>query len=161
MKLSFSPPAGARRELVLLGLMVTALEVFTLERMVTGDLRLAADSGLVTMVTAVPDREVRLSRLIRSEGSRGSMSMLSSLASVRLSKMLVTAASAPPIAWPTRLSSGREEVSVCMEGKVSMSTKSLSVEPYPWLPCQGWWSCCCNPSPFLPAPELQVSRDTP
>ena len=37
--------------------------------------------------------------------------------------------------WPTRLSSGREEVSVCMEGKVSMSTKSLSVEPYPWLPC--------------------------
>ena len=64
MKLSFSPPAGARRELVLLGLTVTALEEFTLERMVTGDLRLAADSGLVTMVTAVPDREVRLSRLI-------------------------------------------------------------------------------------------------
>ena len=68
MKLSFSPPAGARRELVLLGLMGTALEEFTLERMVTGDLRLAADSGLVTMVTAVPDREVRLSRLIWKYG---------------------------------------------------------------------------------------------
>ena len=68
MKLSFSPPAGARRELVLLGLMGTALEEFTLERMVTGDLRLAADSGLVTMVTAVPDREVRLSRLIWQSG---------------------------------------------------------------------------------------------
>ena len=27
----------------------------------------------------------------------------------------------------------------------------------PRLRCQGWWSCCCNPSPFLLAPELQVS----
>jgi len=103
MKLSFSFGDGlmvVRPMLLVLGEAVTGLMELMLERMVTGLRMLEMFMGLVTIVTVLPESDVKVFRFIKSEGSKGSMSMSSSTSSPRLSNMFVPVelASAPTIA---------------------------------------------------------------
>lgn len=103
MKLSFSFGVGlivVKPKLEVRGEMVTGLLELMLERMVTGLRMLEMFMGLVTIVTVLPESDVKVFRFIKSEGSKGSMSMSSRASSPRLSNMFVTveSASAPTIA---------------------------------------------------------------
>lgn len=73
--------------LVLMGVEVKLGEAM-LDKIVTGLLRLLLDNGLVMILIVLPDKVVRVLRLISCEGSRGSMSMSLMLSRLSLKEVV-------------------------------------------------------------------------